>query len=249
MNHPLANPNCKHCGGYGKLKIPMKNKPPKERMCECTYIGLMNRKLENTWEGLSSAPPIKESPLVSYIDKKMWLTAEPNWLVTHLRHIVTKQPLAWKVKVITDKELMAAWLATAALAGIDILDKEAFEVTTHKLSIEDLVQPYDLVILRLGVKMARNSAMPEVLMEALALRDHLKKATWVWDQQKRPLVEGHRCWSLEVQDELSRYERVNTVRQNSFSISSGAPKGQKPRQTRQRGTRTVRTLSQDMRKN
>jgi len=250
MKHPLADPNCPHCGGLGQIRIPMKGKPPKSRLCECTYLGLMNRKLENTWQGLSKVRPIKESPMFSFVNKKVWLTSEPNWLFLHLRHIVTRQPLEWKVKVITDKELMAAWLATAALAGVDILDKEAFEVTTRKLSIEDLVEPYDLVILRLGVKMARNSAMPEVLMEALSLRDHLNKPTWVWDQPTRSLGEGHRCWSLEVQDELSRYERINTVRQNTtlssqpqrtLSISNGSPKPRK-------SNRIIRTLSNDVTK-
>lgn len=255
MNHPLANPNCPDCNGRGKIKVPMKNKPPKERLCQCTYIGQMNRKLENTWQGLSKISPIQESPLLEYIDKRVWLTAEPTWLMSNLRHLVTRQPLEWKVKVITDKELMAAWLATAALAGVDILDKEAFEVTTYKLSIEDLVQPYDLVILRLGVKMARNSAMPEVLMEALALREHLEKATWVWDQPTRSLGEGHRCWSLEVQDELSRYERVKNTRSAAFST---APKKQRTFEVSDVGTvqtpsskrkvRGVRTLSQDMRR-
>lgn len=250
MKHPLADPNCPHCKGLGQVRIPMKGKPPKSRLCECTYLGLMNRKLENTWQGLSKVRPIKESPMFPYVDKKVWLTSEPNWLFLHLRHIVTRQPLEWTVKVITDKELMAAWLATAALAGVDILDKEAFEVTTRKLSIEDLVEPYDLVILRLGVKMARNSAMPEVLMEALSLREHLNKATWVWDQPTRSLGEGHRCWSLEVQDELSRYERINTVRQHTtlssqsqrtLSISDGSPKPRKP-------NRRIRTLSNDVTK-
>jgi len=251
--HPLANPKCPDCGGVGQIRVPMKGKPPKSRLCECTYLGLMNKKLENTWQGLSKIRPINESPLLPYVDKKVWLTSDPNWLLLHLRHVVARQPLEWKVKVITDKELMAAWLATAALAGVDILDKEAFEVTTYKLSIEDLVQPYDLVVLRLGVKMARNSAMPEVLMEALSLRDHLNKATWVWDQPTRALTEGHRCWSLEVQDELSRYERINTARQQTtlssqttraFSISDGSPK--KTNKTRK--TRVVRTLSNDVRK-
>lgn len=252
MTHPLADPNCPICKGFGQVRVPMKNKPPKSRLCECTFIGQMNRKLENTWQGLSKVQPIQESPLSNFIDKRVWLTAEPSWLMPHLRHIVTREPLNWRVKVITDKELMAAWLATAALAGVDILDKEAFEVTTYKLSIEDLVQPYDLVILRLGVKMARNSAMPEVLMEALALREHLEKATWVWDQPTRSLGEGHRCWSLEVQDELSRYERVKNTRtaafsntpQRSFDVSE-IGKASTPKKRKVRG---VRTLSQDMRR-
>ena len=250
MKHPLADPNCPICKGFGQVRVPMKGKPPKSRLCECTYIGQMNRKLENTWKGLSNVPPIKESALSEYKNKNVWVTAEPKWLAHQLRYVVTRNPLNWKVKVITDKELMAAWLATAALAGVDILDKEAFEVTTYKLSIEDLVQPYDLVILRLGVKMARNSAMPEVLMEALALREHLEKPTWVWDQPNRSLTEGHRCWSLEVQDELNRYVRLNTLRSGQTTLSASNSRSFSienvgtQRKARNKPPR-IRTLSQD----
>ena len=245
MLHPLADPNCKECGGLGQVKVPMGNKPPKSRLCSCTYVGQMNRKLENSWEGLSQASPTESSPLLDHAKENLWITCEPSFLRRHLRHVITKNPFSWKVKVITDKELMAAWLATAALAGVDILDKEAFAITANKLSIEDLVQPYDLVILRLGVKMARNSAMPEVLMESLALRDHLRKPTWVWDQPTRALAEGHRCYSLEVAHELSRFHRINAARENNVRATNG---NNRSPAAISRPVRGRRTLSQDMKR-
>ena len=208
MKHPHANPNCKACKGEGKIRILTKNAPPKEKLCDCTIASRLLKNADNGWYGVSSAPKVSESPLSEVLDSNVWMTAPIDWMKAHVRHIAIRKPLSWRYKVITDKELMASWLATAALAGVDILDKEAYEVTTAKLSIEDLVQPYDLVIFRLGVKAARNSAMPEVLLEALALRDHLELPTWVWDQPHRPLHEGHRCWSMQVQVELSAWARV-----------------------------------------
>ena len=208
MIHPHAKPDCPHCKGLGKIRLKNKNAPPKEKLCDCTIASRTLKNADNGWYGVSSAPKVLESPLSDLTETNVWITGGVDWMKAHVRHLAIRKPLSWKYKVVTDKELMASWLATAALAGVDILDKEAFEVTTAKLSIEDLVQPYDLVIIRLGVKSARNSAMPEVLLEALALREHLETATWVWDQPHRPFHEGHRCWSMNVQVELSSWERI-----------------------------------------
>lgn len=245
MINPHANPKCKVCKGVGKVRVKMNNAPPKEKLCDCTIASRLLKNADNGWYGCSSAPKVVESPLSDLTDDNVWVTGDMEWMKAHVRHIAIRKPLSWRFKVITDKELMASWLATAALAGVDILDKEAFEVTTAKLSIEDLVQPYDLVIFRLGVKAARNSAMPEVLLEALALREHLEKATWVWDQPHRPLVEGHRCWSMNVQVELDSWTRV---RHNGVAkVSSPLVEDLTPTLTMPRKPRSIRTLSSSTR--
>ena len=53
MKHPLADPNCPICKGFGQVRVPMKGKPPKSRLCECTYIGQMNSKLEKKFKLIS----------------------------------------------------------------------------------------------------------------------------------------------------------------------------------------------------
>ena len=245
--HPHADPKCRMCKGTGKVRIKTDNAPPKEKMCNCTIASRLLKNADNGWYGVSSAPKVSGSPLSDLTEDNVWVTGDMDWMKAHVRHIAIRKPLSWRYKVITDKELMASWLATAALAGVDILDKEAFEVTTAKLSIEDLVQPYDLVIIRLGVKAARNSAMPEVLLEALALREHLETATWVWDQPHRPLIEGHRCWSMNVQVELDSWTRV---RHNGVAkVSTPLVEDLTPTLSAPRKPRTnIRTLSSSTRK-
>jgi hypothetical protein len=63
------------------------------------------------------------------------------------------------------------------------------------MTLVDLVEPPQLLIIRLGVKVARNQAMPEVFMEGVQLRLHTGKPTWIWDQPDYPFREGHLCWS------------------------------------------------------
>ena len=74
-------------------------------------------------ESISSAPKVSESPLSDLTNSNVWVTGDINWMKAHVRHIAIRKPLSWRFKVITDKRLMASWLATAALAGVDILDK------------------------------------------------------------------------------------------------------------------------------
>lgn len=109
---------------------------------------------------------------------------------------------------------MTAWLATAALKGSEILDAdvmfEASEVGLRKMTIADASIPHDLLVVRLGVKAARNQAMPEVLLEAINNRLHQEgKATWIWDQPDAPLAEGHLAFSHAVRDVVKDFIRVS----------------------------------------
>ena len=51
--------------------------------------------------------------------------------------------------------------------------------------------------------------MPEVLMEALCLREHAMKPTWVVDQFVYPLDAGHLSYSPAVADFMSRWTRLD----------------------------------------
>jgi hypothetical protein len=76
----------------------------------------------------------------------------------------------------------------------------------EKATLVDLVDPPDLLVIRLGVKSARNSAMPEVLLEALAHRSHVGKPTWICDQPTKKLDPSHISFSPDVADFLRGWD-------------------------------------------
>ena len=80
------------------------------------------------------------------------------------------------------------------------------------MSIPDLVMPPDLLIVRMGVKAARNSASPEVLAEALNIRRHNDRPVWVWDDPGHPLGPGHMFWSDAVETALAGYARITPTK-------------------------------------
>ena len=168
--------------------------------------------------GLTKAPVVKQSPLLGKHGSNLWITAGSSFLA-HLRHVAVRQPTTWLLRVTSDAELVTAWLASVALKGGDIIDPDAYMVSTKHLTLTDLVTPPDLLVIRMGVKVARNQASSEVLAEAINERLSRNKPTWVWDEPSHPLNAGHLFWSDTVRRVLTVFDRAALE-----DVPSGKPK-------------------------
>jgi len=208
--HMSGKPDCEMCHGRGVVPTDTFAVTP----CECTVLRTLIRNVDRGWKGLLSAPNLEgKSPLLQTAQDMVdcWVTADRPTFRTHLKHTALRMGPRWKFNVVTDAELITAWLATAGLAGMKMLDPdimlEAAPVSLRKLTLVDMVEPPDTLIVTLGVKAARNVAMPEVLLETITLRQASGKPMWVVDQPNKPFREGHRAWSYEVQDEMGHFDR------------------------------------------
>lgn len=219
---PAPDPDCPHCEGFGSIETEtIPPHPPSFRRCECVLRLDLLQNVERALKGLSEVPPIKSSPLVEREEGNLWITAGDDFL-SHLRHVGVRKPLTWYLKVISDAELTTSWLASIALQGKDILDADAYKVSTKHLTIPDLVVPPDLLVIRMGIKVARNSAAAECLGEALNTRYHEGKPTWLWDQPHHPLNTGHLFWSDLVARIIGKWDHL-TLRPESTETSSPSP--------------------------
>lgn len=225
------DPDCSLCEGTGLVEAGTKPPhPPSFDRCECVRFRDILSKVEKALPGLSTAPVVASSPLMGKEEACLWATAG-NEFLSHLRHVAVRKPLAWSFKVVSDAELTTAWLASIALQGKEILDADAYKVSTRALTLPDLVVPPDLLVVRMGVKVARNQAAPEVLAEALQTRSHEGKPTWIWDEPHHPLNSGHLFWSDVVGRILAPWERVTGLDQTG-------PKAKKSKASKSRtGTR------------
>lgn len=214
-----GDPKCKFCGGQGVIKAPREDSlhlqrgehPPAYRRCPCVLRRDIIANVERGMRGLSEAPVVSSSPFMERTHSNLWVTATKAWFMAHLRHVAIRHPPTWYFKVVTDADLMTAWLASVALKGKDILDPDAAKVSMTHLTLVDLVEPPELLIVRLGVKAARNVASPEVLLEALHHRDHIGMPTWLWDTPSMRLADGHVSYSPMVGDEVSTWEHITGV--------------------------------------
>jgi len=203
--------NCKLCSGTGLVATQKSTgpHPPTFDRCKCVLHQDVLQNVERGLFGLSKQPKIDTSPLMGLEDKNLWLVMNDDFL-KHLRYCMIRKPPTFNFKVISDAELVTSWLSNIALKGSEILDPDAYMVSTKYLSIPDLMVPPDLVILRMGVKVARNNASAEVLAEALNTRLHEGKPTWIWDDPSHPLNVGHLFWSNDVARSLSHFKKVKS---------------------------------------
>jgi hypothetical protein len=200
-------PVCSRCYGRGAIELEETHRGiPITKPCVCVLAKDVLKNLDRAWSGLSTAPRITESPLADRAWKNTYITATEETFRTHLKHMALRQGRNYGLVVCSDATLMTAWLASAALAGKEILDPDAATVSLEKATLVDLVDPPDLLVIRLGVKSARNSAMPEVLLEALAHRSHVGKPTWICDQPTKKLDPSHISFSPDVADFLRGWD-------------------------------------------
>ena len=204
-------PDCQQCGGTGSiLAVVEPPHPPHYRRCECALRLDILENVEKGLRGLTTAPPVPSTPLSEKLNSNLWIVSGGEFLA-HLRHVAIRNPISWSFRVYSDAELVTSWLASIALKGQDIFDADAHTVSTEFLTLTDMVTPPDLLIIRMGIKAARNAAAPEVLQEALQLRMHEGKPTWIWDEPQNPLGPGHLFWSDSLSRVLRRLEKITRL--------------------------------------
>lgn len=185
--------------------------------CRCVLARDAIRNLERGWKGVAYAEKIEDSPLLEYVNQDLYITANDAILRSHLKYVGVRQGRNWSFLVTTDADLMKAWLFNAKEKGQEIYDQEMAlalaqgSASASKRSLEALVDPPGLLVVRLGVKIARNAAMHEVFHEALTRRDHENMPTWVVDQPNHRLNapdafgNPHRSYSEAVMEYIDAW--------------------------------------------
>ena len=198
--------------------------------CDCVFKRDLLANVKRVWKVLLSVESAETSPLLKLTKQNLWLTASSYTFRRHLRHVAFRMGTQWDARVIADASLMSAWLATAKkVRDPDVTNPSGaareFDgpPSDEFMTLLDLVAPYDLLIIRLGIKAAANKEMANVLAEALNERDMLGKPTWVIDDPARPLrpptlgqdsagndmwVVNHKCFNEDVMAILEDYERL-----------------------------------------
>lgn len=217
-DYPVGDgrPNCPLCLGRGVVEAP----PKPGRIivggrtvpCGCILERDILCNVERGWHGLAQAAPIPSSPLKGLENKNLRITAGHKAIREHLRHVAIRQGPKWAFNVVSDADLMNSWLTR--IDDVDIIDGDVEQlrrqpITSKYGSLVDMVEPPDLLILIMGVKAARNSAMPEVVLEALQHRAHKNKVTWIVDQPEYRLAGGHISYSALIVALIGKWRYID----------------------------------------
>jgi len=200
---------CKKCDGVGYTQVDGGyGGMPQAIQCECVIDKALKVQAERAWTNLSIVPVKKKSPLCGKGNTNLLISSSRDMLRVHLRTAFAKmrQPSLF-FKVVGDHTLMSAWLGSIHAQGIAVADPD-FQRELKVYSLEDLAESPNLLVVRLGTKMARNSAMPEVLVETIEMREHLNRPTWLVEEPAKPLEEGHLSWSHTLQEIIQPWTKI-----------------------------------------
>jgi len=133
-----------------------------------------------------------------------------TWAVIcrHLRWVLSAKHLytpGFTFKIVNDERLVRVWLG--AEAYIHKSSGTRNEIETNN-SLSDLLAYSDLIIIRLGF-ISRNKATPNVLYDALRIREFAAKPTWIIEGADS-FVPNHCAYNEKVGEYVyKRFERVD----------------------------------------
>lgn len=242
-----GDPKCERCKGHGV--VPVEDAfPPRLRQCVCTHVREIALNVERGWPGLvrysGRLPDGKVSALIKRLRQDLWITAPMSWLKTHFRSCAVRQPPNWSFKVVSDVDLMRAWLGSVPLMGKEIIDADAAQVSMRHLTLLDLIEPPGLLVIHLGIKAAANKEMPNVLLETLYHRSHLNKPTWLFHEPENPFDDTMRSYSMEAVSFTRHWERIQKIPKRSRTLA-GASRQRTNTPVNQRGLAHAEELADE----
>ena len=207
-----GNPACSRCRGVGDVQI-------EGVWVHCVCVARLSKvqRVRACWppDVLRAAGrnEVRQSALDGRLRENLRIRAERGVLVSHLARAVVASGRIELVRIASDADLVDAWLANVG----DLRDGEAAghrgEQEARYRNVSDLVAPPKLLVLYVGVRAARLADLPDLILEAIQVRQQRGLATWVVDTVDRPLAEG-RCpaWREDLAAMLAGWP---TVRLNS----------------------------------
>ena len=195
--------------------------------CKCMFKRDLVANVKRVWKVLLNVESADSSPLLGMTKQNLWITASGYDLRRHLRYVAFRMGTKWDARVVADATLVTAWLSGASsVYDADVLiERDGFErerPSEHFVTLVDLAVPFDLLIIRLGVKAAKNRETPNVLAEAINEREQQGKPTWIVDSPIKPLAPGHICYNDSVLEILDGFGRL--VLSEHSHVPAGAEK-------------------------
>lgn len=233
-----GNPDCLKCKGRGVVPVMVDIGGQRwpgggTQDCQCVFKRDLTANVKRVWRVLLNVESTEDSPLLKLTQQNLWITASGYDLRRHLRFVAFRMGTKWDARVIADATLMTAWLSTKkdVYDGDVILERHSRRdrPSEHFLTMVDLVVPFELLIIVLGVKAAANKEMANLLVEAINEREQQGKPTWLVDSPVKPLAPGHLCFNEMVMEVLDGFRRVVISDESHVPVTTVAQKYKRPR--------------------
>jgi hypothetical protein len=183
---------CETCNGIGTIE-----KNGKLYECKCSFIRRLATFMPPYIRKAEILPKHLELELIENIDKSYYIMASWADMKAVIKAIMIKYQSKF-IRITSDAEIRDVYVGSKSKAAksIDYIG----EVYNN---LEDLVDPPDLMVVRLNEIANRNKAAPGALEEALSFRLDRDKSTWVLSNTNKKFIVGSFAYSESVAELLS----------------------------------------------
>lgn len=203
--------SCPICLGKGHLKTVGKDSAgyPQVFMTPCKCVRIERFK-QRVGHDIFQAPNLKRTPLLAKTGKNLFLHADREDLLPHLKCLLWAKGPDFFFRLLTDLDVMDAWLSKpkeSMTPNRDVINSSStLGMGVAWSSLRDAVEDPSLLLLYIGVSTHPNRALSNALTEALRIRSWAGKPTWVINPPERIWREGfHICWSPELDALLQQH--------------------------------------------
>ena len=186
---------CQHCGGRQWSYTALDDGGIEAVPCVClkrerllSFLGPLAR-YKHAKSGLWD-PTTGED----WTTKDVFLEGDWTECCRHLKWVLAgkyRTTPNFNYRIVDDAKLLKVWLGDYAYKSRSMANRDRVEVYNN---LADLLEDPSLVIIRLGVMAYANRAAGDVFYEALQVRSHLGKPTWVCEGSIL-YAPGHRFYS------------------------------------------------------
>lgn len=193
---------CAKCGGREVVE-----REGKLHECVCSFIKRVAASMPPYIRKAEVLPAHLELPIVRAIDQSVYVVATWSDMKAVIKAVMLKYPNKL-VRVTSDAEIRDVFVGSKSKASKSAdYDGEVFN------NLQDLMDPPDLMVVRLNEMAYKNKAAAGALEEALSYRLDRDKPTWVLSNLDKRFVQGSFSYSDSVAELLSTgYFRMNIDR-------------------------------------
>lgn len=208
---------CSLCGDTGVVDV-------QGRMteCECSLLRRLAASMPGHIRKSYVDPGHYRHPITNSTDKSLYIFASWSDMKSLIKVVMYKH-FGMFIRISSDREIRDVGVGSTSRAARGDNSEEMIYNT-----LQDLMSPPKLVIIRLNELAYKNKAAPGFLEEALSYRMDRDLPTWLISDRDKPFGQGCYAWSQSVWDMITTmFEKVDVPR-----ISKGPliepPKYQNP---------------------
>jgi len=193
---------CLKCGGREVVE-----QDGKLHECVCSFIKRVAASMPPYVRKAEVLPEHLRLPIVKAVDQSVYVVAAWSDMKAVIKTVMLKHPNKL-IRVTSDAEIRDVFVGSKSKASKSAdYDGEIFN------NLQDLMDPPDLMIVRLNEMAYKNKAAAGALEEALSYRLDRDKPTWVLSNVDKRFVQGSFSYSDSVAELLSTgYFRMNIER-------------------------------------